>query len=146
MELRSKPEVKALCERKLGNLWKNVRHPVFRHFLSWRMSVEETKKRERDHQMAKAHHDQKVYVECLKKWADLYYQELTLIRAATHRQQALIKMALSEWTSVRKSSQQMQLLMTKAEQFRNTHLLKQEVVLWIERTRRGKRLKGKELA
>lgn len=48
-------ETKVLCEEKLGNLWKSVRHPVFQHFLSWRVSMEETKKRERDHQIAKAH-------------------------------------------------------------------------------------------
>ena len=55
MELRSMPQTKILCELQLGNLWKMVHHPVFRHFKSWRGTVEETKKRESDHRVAKCH-------------------------------------------------------------------------------------------
>lgn len=49
------PETKQLFHAKLGNLWKHVRSPIFRHFLSWKISVQQTKQRQKAHQIAKCH-------------------------------------------------------------------------------------------
>ena len=55
MELRSMPETKQLFQDKLGNIWKQALSPIFRHFVSWKLSVQQTKQREVAYQIAKRH-------------------------------------------------------------------------------------------
>jgi len=146
MELRSKPETKALCEEKMGNLWKNMRHPVFRHFLSWRLAVEETKKREQDHQIAKSHHDRRVYGVYFKIWRDLFHEALAMSQASGHHERRLIKSALDEWVSLHSVSRNMKQLMAKADDLRMTQSLRRQLTLWVEVTRRRSALKEKEVS
>merc|ERR1712154_439489 len=73
MELRAMPETKQLLQDKLGNLWKHVRSPIFRQFLSWKLSVQQTKQMQRSYQIAKSHHEKTVYIQCFKKMSLALY-------------------------------------------------------------------------
>ena len=184
MELRSMPQTKILCEQQLGNLWKMVHHPVFRHFKSWRGAVEETKKRESDHRVAKCHQfctfvarktlktfssdftvlchylflslsfflflslfsDQKVYGQCFQKWRELFHETISMSKASNHHQRYLIKMALDEWVSLHLIHRNMHQMMVKADAFRDKQLLKRQVFLWMEWSRRRRGLEQKKIA
>ena len=49
------PQTKQLLQNRLGYIWKNARSPIFRHFQSWKLSVQQSKHQQKAEQIAENH-------------------------------------------------------------------------------------------
>merc|ERR1712129_262877 len=145
MELRSIPEIKQLLCVHLGNKWKHVRSPIFRHFQLWKQSVQQTKQREKSYQLAKNHHVKAVYIRCFKQMSLALYEVMLMKQSIAYHKSYLIKQALSEWKAVHSNKQNAKALMQKATIFYQKQRMQCSIQTWRQSNRQSKICKEREI-
>merc|ERR1712013_466614 len=127
----------------MGALWKHIRHPLFRPFISWRASSRQTQQRERDQQKAKAHCDAAVSRLRFARWRSAFHEALRRHKSAAFHRRFLLNIAMCEWkrnhSQTRKAKQRMRI----AAAFRDRQRVKAQMALWSAFASRMSALRSK---